>query len=110
MKTIFLGLICLNWKERVAILLATIVAIALAVLETIYGKGILSSEAIGPLVLLAFCFQSLIIVGVVRFRSLALNKIFVDTLKELHVARVKLGESEPSEIMHRVAVFLGDKE
>ena len=109
MKTIIFGWKHTTINERVGIVAAIIVSVTLSYLSIIDGYGVVSYTTIGPLILAAFGVQSVLTVGVLRMRSLALNHIFVDTLKELNDARFRLGQDIPLEIMDKVAGFLGDK-
>ncbi len=107
-----LGWVNLQRIEKAMLIMATLVSIGLSANDMIYGGASWSnSSVLGPLVLMALVIQSTFMVGLIRGRSMAMNGMFVELMKELADARKRLGENNevPPNMKEMVAKYLGDK-
>ena len=109
MKTIKFGWNNLRPGEKVCILVAVIIAVGMSYQATLNGFGVISNQAIGPLALAWLGVQMTLIVGIIRGRSLAMNTLFVQLMKEAYDAKKRLGEELDPKSVAIVEEFIGDK-
>jgi len=106
MKTLRLGWQYLQITEKLGVVISVCIGCLLSYIAVSSGKLIMTVTAFGPIVLMVFAIQSTMMTGVMRFRSIAMNHILVEMLKEVRDAR---GGHVPEHLKDLLAGFLGDK-
>lgn len=109
MNVVRLGWVNLKRPEKGIIFISLLVAVGLSYISLSRGEEVISNLTIGPLILMWAVLQSTILTGLIRARSMAMNGMFVELMKELADAKIRLGEGPPEKIERLVRDFLGDK-
>lgn len=108
MKTVKIALNNLRRSEKVVIVISVLISIGMSYQAIQYGLDVISIQVIGPSSLMAFCVYSLLLVGIIRGRSMAMNTLFVALMIEARDAKNRLGEELDPASVKLVADFLGD--